>query len=362
MENGRLKKIMTNTKDVHESVQNYYGKELSESSDLKTNACCTQDSYPRYVKNIISSLHPEVVAKYYGCGLTIPTKLEGANILDLGSGAGRDVFIASKLVGDKGHVTGVDMTKEQIEVARRHVEFHAEKFGYSWPNVSFKEGFLEDLDKLDLEQASFDTIISNCVINIVKDKKKVLTHCFNLLKEGGELYFSDVYASRRVPEELQQDEVLYGECLSGALYWNDFENISKKVGFVDPRVVESSLITIENEDLSNKVGNIKFYSVTYRLFKLPALEPDCEDYGQAVRYKGTIENQEKGFLLDGHHYFEKGKIEPVCGNTWMMLADTRFKDDFDFIGDFETHYGIFEGCGKVEPYQEPESSGELACC
>lgn len=353
---------MSDKLDVHTSVQNYYGKELEKSEDLKTNACCTADAYPRYIKNMISNVHEEVVAKYYGCGLTIPTKLEGLNVLDLGSGAGRDVYIASQLVGANGSVVGVDMTKEQLDVARRHDSYHAEKFGYASSNVEFKEGYLEDLLNLGLKENSFDVVISNCVINLVKDKKAVLKACYNLLKEGGEMYFSDVYASRRVPEVLQNDEVLYGECLSGALYWNDFENLAKEAGFLDPRVVESSLITVENEGLKEKLGNIEFYSVTYRLFKIPSLESDCEDYGQAVVYNGNIKYQENGFLLDGHHYFEKGKIEAVCGNTWKMLSDTRFKESFSFLGNFETHFGIFEGCGKTAPYTGSSDSENLSCC
>ncbi|MDB2447054.1 methyltransferase domain-containing protein [bacterium] len=354
---------MTQRVDIHYSVQDYYGKQLETSGDLKTNACCTADAYPRYIKTMIGNIHSEVVSKYYGCGLTIPTKLEGTKVLDLGSGAGRDVYIASQLVGESGYVVGVDMTKEQLDVANNHLDFHKDKFGFLNSNVEFKEGYLENLLKLGLENKSFDVIISNCVINLVKDKQVVLDSCYELLSEGGELYFSDVYASRRVPQDLQEDEVLYGECLSGALYWNDFENMAKKAGFTDPRVVESSLITIENEELSARVGDIKFYSVTYRLFKLPDLEPDCEDYGQAVKYKGTVKYQEKGFLLDGHHYFQAGKIELVCGNSWKMLQNTRFKDDFEFIGNFDTHFGIFEGCGKVAPYTGTDTKGgELGCC
>ena len=161
-------------------------------------------------------------------------------------------------MGETGHVVGVDMTKEQLEVANKHVDFHTEKFGFAKSNVEFKEGYLENLLDLGLDKGSFDVIISNCVINLVKDKKAVLKSCFELLENGGELYFSDVYASRRVPQHLQEDEVLYGECLSGALYWNDFENLAKEAGFTDPRVVESSLITIENEELAARCGDIKF--------------------------------------------------------------------------------------------------------
>ena len=110
------------------------------------------------------------------------------------------------------------MTDEQLEVATKHLDYHTEKFGFS--NVEFKKGYLENLGDLGLEAGSFDVIISNCVINLCSDKEAVLKECLNLLKPGGELYFSDVYSNRRVPKSLQEDEVLWGECLSGALYWN----------------------------------------------------------------------------------------------------------------------------------------------
>ncbi len=347
---------------IHDEVSHYYGETLQSSEDLKTNACCTDIEYPQHIKDILSVLHDETMAKYYGCGLTIPNNLEGLNVLDLGSGSGRDCYVLSKLVGKEGKVIGVDMTKEQLQVANAHKDYHAEKFGFA--NVEFHKGNIEDLGKLEIEPESLDLIVSNCVINLATDKKAVLQGAYDLLKEGGEMYFSDVYADRRVPQELVDDPVLYGECLSGALYWNDFLNISKEVGFLDPRTMSSSMITIEDESIEKKVGNIKFYSVTYRLMKLPKLESDCEDYGQAIRYKGTIEHSEDAFELDDHHFFETGKIEPVCGNTYMMLHDTRFKEHFDFWGDFSTHYGIFEGCGGSAPFDTDNSNSQetAACC
>ena len=143
------------------------------------------------------------------------------------------------------------------------------------------------------------------------------------------------------PLELQKDPVLWGECLSGALYWNDFLNFAKKAGFADPRAVENKVITVENKEVEEKIGTLSFYSVTYRLFKLDGLESDCEDYGQAVVYKGSIEGCAHAFDLDDHHHFPKGKMMTVCGNTYMMLNDTRFKNHFDFYGNWDTHYGIF---------------------
>lgn len=348
--------------DIHESVQDYYGKELTQSEDLKTNACCTIDAPPKHVMEALNLVHDEVQAKYYGCGLTIPNELEGLRILDLGSGSGRDCYIASKLVGENGEIVGVDMTDEQLEVANKHIEYHKEQFGYKKSNVSFVKGNIESLDELPFQAESFDLIISNCVINLASDKNKVLKDAYNLLKPGGEMYFSDVYSDRRISQELQEDQVLWGECLSGALYWNDFLRASKNAGFTDPRSVESKPITIENSELEEKVGNIKFFSVTYRLFKIDGLESDCEDYGQAVKYKGTIKTHSNALDLDDHHHFPTGKIMSVCGNTYKMLRDTRYNGHFEFYGDWSTHYGIFEGCGGAMPFSENNNSSEEGSC
>jgi len=345
----------------HQEIQDYYGKELQATEDLKTNACCTMVPPPAHIRAILAEIHDEVHMKYYGCGLTIPNELEGLKILDLGSGSGRDCYIASKLVGQNGQVVGVDMTDEQLAVAIEYIDYHTEAFNYTKPNVKFIKGNIEELDQLDLEKGSFDLIISNCVINLATNKQKVLEDAYALLKPGGEMYFSDIYCDRRVSQELQNDPVLWGECLSGAMYWNDFLVASKKAGFIDPRAVENKPVTVENPELEEKLGDHKFFSVTYRLFKFPALESDCEDYGQAVKYKGTIEGVPGTYHMDDHHPFPKGKIMTVCGNTYMMLKDTRLAKHFEFYGNFDTHYGIFEGCGGAMPFSEDGSEG-AACC
>ena len=344
----------------HENVQDYYGKVLQGSSDLQTNACCTPEDMPDYVKDVLRTLHDDVLTRYYGCGLVMPLDLKGARILDLGCGAGRDVYALAQLVGPEGKVVGVDMTDEQLAVARSHQQWHADKFGFD--NVEFHQGYIETLGDLPLDPNSFDIIVSNCVINLATDKQAVLNGAFNLLKPGGEMYFSDVYADRRVPLAMAQDEVLYGECLSGALYWNDFLTFAKRAGFDDPRLVNHRPLTIENPELEKRVAPLAFTSATYRLFKLDGLETECEDYGQAVIYKGTVDNAPHAFVLDAHHVIETGKVFPVCGNTWKMLADTRFAEHFTFIGDFDTHYGIFEGCGGDAPFADPDATQTLACC
>jgi SAM-dependent methyltransferase len=347
---------------MHELVQDYYGKQLQSTADLKTSACCDASSMPAWLKPLLSNVHDEVMMRYYGCGLVCPPKLQGCQILDLGSGSGRDVYVLAQMAGASGHVLGVDMTREQLDVATSTLDWHAERFGYA--NVSFKEGFIERLDALGLEDERFDVIVSNCVINLSPDKDAVLREAYRLLKTGGELYFSDIYADRRVPAEMVADPLLYGECLSGALYWNDFLSLAKKHGFADPRLVEDLPIEITDPALKAKCGNVKFYSATYRLFKLPELEPDCEEYGQAVIYHGTVSECPDVFVLDKHHSIETGKVFSVCGNTWRMLHDTRFREHFTFIGDFSRHYGIFEGCGKTLPYNSSAAASNAggACC
>lgn len=347
----------------HEVVQEYYGKTLQSSADLQTNACCTPGDMPDWLKGILGKIHDDVLSRYYGCGLIAPELLKGARVLDLGCGTGRDVYALSAMVGDAGEVVGVDMTEAQLSVAREHQEFHRDAFGMSRVNTAFHTGFIEKLGDLGLEAGSFDVVISNCVVNLAQDKEAVLQGVYDLLKPGGEMYFSDVYASRRIPAALAADETLYGECLSGALYWNDFLTIAKGAGFGDPRVVEHRPLEIGNPALAAKVAPIAFHSATYRLFKLEGLESSCEDYGQAVVYKGTIANAEKAFRLDAHHVIETGRVFPVCGNTWRMLAETRLASHFDFIGDFSTHYGIFEGCGEESPFtDDAEPSSLSGCC
>ena len=346
-----------------EVVKDYYGKVLKSSQDLKSSACCGGGGMPAHLEALLANVHEEVRNRYYGCGIVVPQDLRGARVLDLGSGSGRDVYLISQLVGPSGEVVGVDMTDEQLAVAESHIDWHMRTFGYPTRNVRFLKGYIEKLSELELAPGSFDVIVSNCVINLSIDKLAVLCGAFDLLKPGGELFFADVYCDRRLSDAVRADPLLYGECLGGALYWNDFLPMAKRAGFLDPRLVTSRPITVENEAMRAKLGQAKFFSATYRLFKLEGLESACEDYGQAVLYKGTVPEQRDAFELDGHHRIERGKVFPVCGNTWRMLANTRFAPHFDFIGDFGTHYGIFPGCGTSIPFAISaggKSSG--GCC
>ncbi|MBK8639284.1 MAG: methyltransferase domain-containing protein [Chromatiaceae bacterium] len=353
---------MRNKDTLHESVRRYYGEVLRGSADLRTDACCTPGAVPEYLKPLLADIHPEVSGRYYGCGLVAPDLLEGLRVLDLGCGSGRDLYLLSRLVGEAGEVVGVDMTADQLAVAERHQDYHRARYGYRRSNVRLIEGRIEHLETLGLERESFDLIVSNCVINLSPDKAAVLAQAQALLKPGGELYFSDVYVDRRVPSAVRDDPVLYGECLGGALYWNDFLQFARRQGFADPRLVEDRPIAVTDPALAARTQGIGFYSATYRLFKLEELEPACEDYGQAVVYRGDIAGHEQRFILDKHHRMDAGRVFPVCGNTWRMLQETRLRPHFDFIGDFSRHYGVFAGCGGGLPFTAGNPETAAACC
>jgi SAM-dependent methyltransferase len=349
--------------NIEASVKDYYGKTLQRSADLLTDACCTREAAPGWLSALYRDIHPEVAARYYGCGLVAPLALEGARVLDLGCGAGRDAFVLSRLIGEQGSVVGVDFTPEQVAVARSAEDWHRERYGYPRSNVEILEGDIERLGDLGLAPSSFDVIVSNCVVNLCVDKAAVFAAAHMLLKPGGEFYFCDVYADRRLSDDLRADPVARGECLGGALYWNDFLNLAKRAGFADPRLVTNRPLSINNAALKERLATASFHSATYRLFRIAGLEAACEDYGQAVIYNGGIDHAERVFMLDAHHMIEKGRVFPVCGNTYRMLSESRFARYFDFIGDWSTHFGIFPGCGLMSPFGEADSEATSgACC
>ena len=349
--------------DTHDSVREYYGSVLSGSADLKTNACCVVESPPSWLRPLLGNIHDEVASRFYGCGFPIAEAVEGATVLDLGCGTGRDVYLFSQLVGPNGFVHGIDMTPEQLKVANDTAGWHMDRFGYSKSNVAFHEGFIEELKPI--ASSSVDLVISNCVLNLSPRKDLVLAEVFRVLKPGGEFLFSDVFADRRLPEWMAKDQELLGECLGGALYTGDFLSLSRRAGFVDPRCLTSSVLEIQNDEIQRKVGAARFDSETYRLFKLEGLDDRCEDYGQIAVYNREIPHLGPVFKLDDHHMFELNRPERVCGNTAAMLQDTRFGEHFQIVGDKAVHYGLFDCSATMATQQyagEASPSTGPACC
>ncbi|NXY55948.1 AS3MT methyltransferase, partial [Callaeas wilsoni] len=330
--------------------QDYYGKELQKSEDLKTNACITSARpLPKVVRDALERIHEEVVARYYGCGLVIPECLSSCRILDLGSGSGRDCYLLSQLVGEQGHVTGIDMTESQVrhgsgalplppsssstsfssscqvEVAKKHIAYHMDKFGYRKPNVEFFHGYMEKLGDAGLADESYDIVISNCVINLAPDKRAVLREAFRVLKPGGEMYFSDIYASQRLSETIRKHRVLWGECLAGALYWRDLYSIAEEVGFSPPCLVTASPVTIGNKELEGIIGDCCFVSATFRLFKVPG--GSWAGPGQVI-YNGGIVGHERELVFDANFTFKEGEVVDVDAEMAAILQSSRFAKEF----------------------------------
>ena len=331
--------------DVREQVSTFYGKTVERTEDLVFDACCVAD----YDATLLAAIPEEVKTRRYGCGSPIPAALAGRRVLDLGSGAGVDCFIAAQLVGPQGSVIGLDMTAEQLEIARRNVDPVMKSLGYSTPNVRFVEGAIESIP---LEDASVDVVISNCVINLSLHKDRVFQEIRRVLVPGGEFTIADIVADRRIPKRLAQDARMYSECLTGAAYIGDLHRTMRAAGFNDVR-------TVKSRRLNDVIHGIRFDSVILRGFNLP-LEDACEDYGQVAVYRGTLPDQPEAFSLDAGHRFVAGTALRVCKNTADMLTGSRYADHFEVTPPM-SHLGLFD-CGPASAPEPTAATSAGGCC
>lgn len=218
MKNGKIKRI----------VKRYYGKIATGGGCCNSCGCCSKNDNERISKSIGYSDQEikSVSDANLGLGCGNPTGMgkikEGDVVLDLGSGAGFDCFLAAKKVGAAGKVIGVDMTEEMIDKA----EINAKKYGYK--NVEFRLG---DIEKLPIDNNSIDVVISNCVINLVPDKSKVFREVHRVLKKGGRMYISDIVLLKNLSKEQRNDDDLIAGCVGGALLKDDYLKIIKDAGF-----------------------------------------------------------------------------------------------------------------------------------
>ncbi len=232
---------MSDTKkdNIRSSVRENYGKIAVqvESSCCGPVSCCGDTAEVQhedssldmgYTKADINAV-PEGADLGLGCGnpLALASLKTGEVVVDLGSGAGFDCFLAAKQVGGSGKVIGIDMTSEMISKARAN----AEKGGYG--NVEFRLGEIEHLPVAD---NSADLIISNCVINLSPDKQQVFNDSFRILKTGGRLSVSDIVAVKPLPDSIKSDLSLYTGCISGAALVDDLKEMLKSAGFDDVRI------------------------------------------------------------------------------------------------------------------------------
>jgi arsenite methyltransferase len=181
---------------------------------------------------------PEGANLGLGCGnpVALASLKEGEIILDLGSGAGFDCFLAASRVGDKGRVIGVDMTPEMVEKAREN----ARKGNYA--NVEFRLGEIENLPVAD---SSVDVVISNCVINLSPEKRRVFAETFRVLKPGGRLMISDIVLLKELPDFVKNSIEAYIGCVSGAMLKDEYMGALKETGFLDVKIIEETSFPME---------------------------------------------------------------------------------------------------------------------
>ena len=341
--------------NIRAFLRDYYGRQLKSQSDLSQKACCTGETQSRFT-DILKLIPEDVKARHYGCGCPVPVDdLSGMRVLDLGSGAGVDALILSRLVGPNGFVTGVDMTDEQLQIANAAIPAVMDRFHYKEPNVRFQKDFIEAAESVP--DASIDLVISDCVINLSPRKDLVFQTIRRVLKEGGEFYISDIAADRRVPEAIRNNPQMHAECLGGAEYEHDWFDTMKDSGFADPRIVSKS--EVQRDVLGEP---IVFFSITVRGFKFsdPVLDRRCEDYGQFATYRGTISDHAARYSFDDHHVFEAHRPVAVCRNTARMLADTRLGKHFDVTPAIK-HFGLFP-CGPEMTASTAISKSSGSCC
>lgn len=214
---------------VKEVVKKSYAKIASQGDGCGCSCNCGTYSDNEQIAKSIGYSEEEISAvpeSNLGLGCGNPVAMgkikEGDIVLDLGSGAGFDCFLASKKVGESGKVIGVDMTEEMVEKAKSN----AEKNGYK--NVEFRLG---EIESLPIDDNSIDVAISNCVINLVPDKAKAFGEIHRVLKNGGKIYLSDIVLLENLPDELKNDEELLAGCVGGALLRDDYLDIIRRAGF-----------------------------------------------------------------------------------------------------------------------------------
>lgn len=231
--------------DIKMNVKKYYGsiasrvKQESESNCGCSTSCCGSGNSDIYELGYLENLPREAINASLGCAnpLVFGELKDGETVLDLGSGGGIDVLIASKYVGSTGKVYGLDMTDEMLSLANTNKQ----KMGVE--NVEFLKGYIEEIP---LENDEIDVILSNCVINLCEDKEKALSEAYRVLKPGGRLAIADIVILKDIPEKIKKDAAMWVGCIAGALPIEEYKNILLKVGFKN---IDINPINIYTKDI-----------------------------------------------------------------------------------------------------------------
>jgi arsenite methyltransferase len=263
---------MDTSSQLKEIVKEKYGQIADQTKTQNESSCCGAGCGCGPTDYVVmaedySKLSGYVADADLGLGCGLPTEFalikEGDTVLDLGSGAGNDAFVARSLTGEKGKVIGVDFTEKMIEKARTN----AEKLTFN--NVEFRLG---DIESLPVNDSTVDVVVSNCVLNLVPDKQKAFSETFRVLKPGGHFSVSDIVLQGDLPEGLRKSAEMYAGCVAGAISKETYLHIIKETGFTNITLQKEKQITIpyeiltvylDKEELENyKSGAMGIYSIT----------------------------------------------------------------------------------------------------
>ena len=292
------------------TVREYYGEAAEQP---KADLCCPVQP----AAEDLAHIPPEVVERFYGCGSPVSdaAPVPGETLVDLGSGAGIDCFIAARKVGAAGRVYGIDMTDQMLAVARGSQPQVAAALGYD--AVEFRKGYLE---QVPLDDAVADVVTSNCVVNLSADKPRVLREIWRVLRDNGRTVIADIVADRDVPPKVRADGRLWGECLSGALTEEAFLSALERAGFYG--------VAILKKTPWREVEGCRFFSVTVRGYKFEK-KAACRFVGQYAVYLGP----QKAVMDEEGHLFPRGVPVEVCTDTALKLSRRPYEGAFVIVDD-----------------------------
>jgi SAM-dependent methyltransferase len=276
---------MTTSEELKQLVQEKYGQIADQTKTQNETSCCGSGCGCSVIDEALmaedyATLKGYVADADLGLGCGLPTEFakikQGDVVIDLGSGAGNDAFVARAITGESGKVIGVDFTERMIEKARAN----AEKLGLN--NVEFRFG---DIEKLPVSANVADVVVSNCVMNLVPDKTKAFAETFRVLKPGGHFSISDIVLVGTLPAGLKQNAEMYAGCISGAIQKDEYLQVIEAAGFVNVEVQKNKAINLPDEILQNylnaqemsafKRGEGGIFSITIYAEK-PLLKPKSE--------------------------------------------------------------------------------------
>lgn len=260
-----------NPENLKETVRNKYAQISEQGADYNARSCCGAGGSSTKVYNIMTDDYSELEGynpdSDLGLGCGLPTQYariqKGDTVIDLGSGAGNDCFVARHETGPEGKVIGIDFTEPMINKAR----MNADKLGFN--NVEFRFG---DIEEMPVSDSSADVIVSNCVLNLVPDKQKVISEIFRVLKPGGHFSISDIVLEGELPAALKNDAEMYAGCVAGAIQKTAYLDHIKKAGFTDITIQKEKPIEIPEDILAQYLdpreinefnyGTTGIYSIT----------------------------------------------------------------------------------------------------